>query len=126
MGKTVTNGNIDTACAAVPAPYGPLVRVTSVTGGPTPNSEIALELTSALGVTVHMTFEQLEDADIRLSLLKAAHGHIANARALSAAIDAIDVVNETVKSGGNFTVADYTSIMNAINTNLGPWIGGRY
>lgn len=126
MAKTVTNGNINTLAAATPAPYGPLVRVTDVATLPTPNSEIVLELTSALGVTVHLTYEQLEDADIRLSMLKTAHGGVATTRAISAAIDAIDTVNETVKTGGLFDQGDYTDLMNAIRTNLGPWIGGIY
>lgn len=126
MAKTVTNANINALAAATPAPYGPLVRVTDVATLPTPNSEIALELTSALGVHVFLTFEQLEDADIRLSLLKSAHGGVATTRAISAAIDAIDTVNEVVKAGGDFDQADYTALMNAIRTNLGPWIGGIY
>lgn len=126
MGKTVSNGTVDGLAAAVPAPYGPLVRVTSAANLPTPNSEITWEFTSDLGVTVYLTIEQLEDADIALNLMKAAHGVVANARALSAAIDAIDVVNETVKSGGDYTQDDFADIMDAITLNLSPWIGGRY
>jgi PKD repeat protein len=58
---TVTNAQVDTGAAAIVAPYGPLARVSDVESFPTPNSNLAIEFTSALSVTVYLTYEQLID-----------------------------------------------------------------
>ena len=126
MATTLTNGQIDTLAAAVAAPYGPLTRVTDVADLPEPNSEIKLEFTSALTQTVYLTVEEMQIAGILADRLLTQHGHVGVTRAISAAIDAIDVVNETIKTAADFTSAEGVELMQAIKTNLGPWIGGLY
>jgi PKD repeat protein len=58
---TVTNAQVDTGAAAIVAPYGPLTRVSDVEAFATPNSNIEIQFTSALSVTVYLTYEQLID-----------------------------------------------------------------
>lgn len=94
MGKTVTNAYVDVLAAAVLAPYGQLERVSDAAAMPTPNSEIKWEFTSALGVTVHLTIEELEDGDLTNRLLKDAHGAEANTIDLSNAIRILAADNE--------------------------------
>jgi len=58
---TVTNAQVDTGAAAIVAPYGPLTRVSDVEAFAAPNSNIEIQFTSALSVTVYLTYEQLID-----------------------------------------------------------------
>jgi HPt (histidine-containing phosphotransfer) domain-containing protein len=91
MAITKTNAEIDTAAAAVAAPYGPLTRVTDVEALPEPNSEIQIQFTMASSIgTVYLTWEQMENADQLLALLKKAAGVTAIVQDIKTAIDALD------------------------------------
>lgn len=70
--STITNGNFETACAAIPAPYGPLTRVGGV-ANMSPNSHVAIEVTSALGETFYVSYNQLQDWPTMSELLREVH-----------------------------------------------------
>jgi hypothetical protein len=109
MAATITNGNIDTAAAAVPAPFGPLTRVTSVADLPTPNSEITLELTAATGETVYMTYEQLQDADVVQRILSYATGLQYKTQEI---IDTIETINTAAQAlTAPYTYAEYKALI---------------
>lgn len=74
---TVTNGDFDTACAAVPAAVGgPLTRVEDFTADPiiTPNSHLRVETTAAGGITIYISYDELVDSNVRNKLVLDAHG----------------------------------------------------
>lgn len=72
MATTITNGNYDTAAAAVPAPYGPLTRDEDVPDM-SPNSDRKVQTTSALGVVAFFTYDQVNDLDTIERLLEFVH-----------------------------------------------------
>jgi hypothetical protein len=94
---TVTNAQFDTACAAVPAPFGPLTRVSDLETAPTvaPNSHIAYETTSAADVTVWISYEDLATTVRRNDIIKDAHGVNAYLYDLSVLVDALDDIMST-------------------------------
>lgn len=73
-----TNSQVDTAAAAVPAPAGPLTRVTDLDAmNISYNQDISLQFTTdgsapALGAvyTVYLTYNELVDADLVIKRLK--------------------------------------------------------
>lgn len=67
-----SNANLDTAAAAVPAPYGPLTRVGSV-ADLNYNSHLPVEFTSALSKTVFISFDDLSDVAVRDKILAEVH-----------------------------------------------------
>lgn len=74
---TVTNGDFDTVCAAVPAAVGgPLTRVEDFTADPiiTPNSNLRVETTAAGGITVLISYDELSDINVRDKIVLDAHG----------------------------------------------------
>ena len=72
---TKTNANIDALAGAVPAPYGPLTRVTDMDAlGYIPNSDRPIAFTSNVSTTaVSMSYDQLADVRTRDEILKEAH-----------------------------------------------------
>lgn len=59
-----SNANIDALAAAVPAPYGPLTRVTDMATLPTPNGDRFITLTTdTLNVPVRLRAYELADAE---------------------------------------------------------------
>lgn len=96
----VTNASFDTPAGLVPAPYGPLTRVTNIdtTVDYDFNSDVAIECTSALSATVYISFDEMADVAIRDEILAKAHGgrnlnHVAYMAAL-----ATEVIHEHIKS----------------------------
>lgn len=67
-----TNGNFETLCAAVPEPYGPLTRVGSLPNQSI-NSNVKIQVTSALSVTLFISYDELLDTDKTYDLLHEAH-----------------------------------------------------
>lgn len=117
MAATVTNGDIDTAAAAIDAPYGPFTRVTSVADLPVPNSNIRLQLTTALGDTVFMTYEQLQYEALAIKKAKAAaSGFTASTQAWKSAIDAANTVLQTYTAPD--TYAQYKTSFRALRAAL--------
>lgn len=90
MGATVSNATVDTAADAVDAPWGPFVRVTDVTTLPTPNSEIRIEFTTALGHTVFMSYEELQYEAAAIVKAKAAAGFTADVELFKSGVDTQD------------------------------------
>jgi hypothetical protein len=70
--QTVDNAAFDIACAAVPAPFGPVTRVGNVPDT-APNSHIPHQVTSALSVTVYISYQDLTDASRRDKIMFDAH-----------------------------------------------------
>lgn len=62
MTSVITNSNLDTKAAAVAAPYGPLTRVGEAPQL-SPNSHVQVEFTSALGVTVYVSYDDFVDGN---------------------------------------------------------------
>lgn len=63
--STVTNGNVDTAAALVPYPYGPLTRVGNV-AAVGPNSQLPIDFTLAApynATHVYLSYDQINDLD---------------------------------------------------------------
>lgn len=93
-----TNAEVDTAAAAVAAPYGPLVRVTDVTTLPAPNANIRIEFESALGTTVYLSYNQLGRADTLLRLLRQAHPIEARAEDLKNQVATVRAITNAFSS----------------------------
>lgn len=90
MATDVTNSTVDTAAAAVAAPYGPLTRVTDFeTELPSPNSEIRGLFTSNIGDTeVWLSYEELTNATMLLRILEGAHDWTAKVANMKTSITA--------------------------------------
>lgn len=119
--KTVTNGDLDTLAAAVPSPYGPLTRVGTVASLPTPNSQIRIEFTSNLSVTVSLSAEDLENAPLTLELLKNYHSWTAIVADMKTAISALNTL--AVAMSTPHTYDDYVVLQQYIAENF-PWVLG--
>ncbi len=62
---TITNTQVNTAAAAVPAPYGPFTRITDLNILPVPNDMHNIQFTDANGKNVYMTYAELTNATMR-------------------------------------------------------------
>jgi hypothetical protein len=109
MAITVTNANIDTAAALVDAPYGPLTRVTDVATLPVPNTRIALQFTSALGVTIWMTYEDLENEAVANKLAAQSHDWTTRVANLKVKIGALKTAADAMTAP--HTYADYQALL---------------
>lgn len=67
-----TNGQMDTLCASIPAPYGPLTRVGAMPAV-SYNSAMPVQVTSAQSVTMYISYDDLNDPEIRLKIFEAFH-----------------------------------------------------
>ena len=91
MAVTVTNAQVDTAAGNVAAgDGGPLTRVSDVEAYPTPNSEIRIELTTAAGNSVWLTYEQLTNAEQYPHKIAEADGISAIVEDIKTKVDALD------------------------------------
>lgn len=121
--STVSNATVDTAAAAVPAPYGPLTRVTDVTTLPTPNSEQIIEFTTdgsspAMGevFTVYMSYTQLTTAAIRDRILAYAAGIAGQTLSLIDRIDAVNTIAAAITAP--YTLAEYQQLIGELRENF--------
>lgn len=89
--STITNGNFDSLCAAVPAPYGPLTRVDSVVAT-SPNSDLPITVTSALSVSFEISYDDLNDRQISHQVIRQAHQGIGQNEAVVQLAWAMDVL----------------------------------
>lgn len=103
MATAVTDMQYDAVCAAVAAPYGPLVRVGNVMDM-TPNSDRRVEVTSALGLTMFLTYDQINDATTITRLLATEHS----------------------QRGYNHVTWDIFRAIKAIFYNIDSWAGPPY
>lgn len=67
-----SNANMDSVCAAVPGPYGPLTRVGDMADVDL-NSGMPVEVTSALSVTLFISYDDIVDVTVRDKILAQAH-----------------------------------------------------
>lgn len=121
-----SNANFDTLAAAVPAPYGPLTRVTDINTAfdYDDNSDAKVEATSALNVTVFISYNQLNDAATRDAILFRAHA----VKGINAIIDPIQHTIKALNaylsslSGPGFSDAEALKVFNVVRTML-PFVG---
>jgi len=65
-----TNAMVDAAAATVPAPFGPLTRVTNMNTLPTPNDDFNIEFNTAVtGIKVFMSYNELIKPNVRNRIL---------------------------------------------------------
>ena len=74
MTSVITNSNLDTKASEVAAPYGPLTRVGDA-ASTSPNSHIEVEFTSALSVSVFVSYDDFVDGKVA-RILEDAHAGI--------------------------------------------------
>lgn len=120
----VSNATVDTAAAAVPAPYGPLTRVTDLDAlGINPDSEVVIEFTTdgsapAMGevFTVRMSYSELTNTAIRDRILEYTAGVANNVLSL---IDRIDTVNTAAAAlTAPYTEANYATLIGLLRSNF--------
>lgn len=116
MTVNITNAAVGVLAAAVPAPYGPLTRVTDVEAFGSPNVDVKIEFTDTLGSKVYLTWAQLNDADAVQRQIAYAEGLQYRTHKLIADIQAIDALADATKnvSGGGYTPEEYDALVLAI------------
>lgn len=112
MAATIANNDIDTAAAAVDAPWGPFTRVTDVADLPTPNSNLRLELTTALGHTVYLTYDQLLIDAVAIRKAKEAAGFTADVELFKSGVDTTDTLLTAMSAPHSY--ADYVNAYESI------------
>lgn len=112
-----TNAQVDTAAAAVPAPYGPLTRVTDMSHLPTPNENILIRLTTASGSSIYMTYNQLTNPEVRDRVLRYGHGLEARVRAIRTWVNELDAI---VDAWTTFGYNEYVQIITALRDPRNP------
>ena len=73
---TITNSQFNTACAAVPGPFGPLTRVGNLEAAtvPVPNSHIRFSVTGQGGKAFEISYDELSKPDVRDDVIREAYG----------------------------------------------------
>lgn len=82
MPSQIADSDFTTLIAAIPAPYGPLVRVGSVPDMD-PNLDFPIKFTSALGKSVNLSYRQILDGDYPPIVEMAHAGSGMNAKAMT-------------------------------------------
>lgn len=119
----VVNATFDTAAAAVPAAVGgPLTRVTDLSADPviSPNSQLKVECTSAAGVTVYISYDELVDTNVRDKLVMEAHGQTGQMKRIFDFIAALDVLNDDGFDPFAATPDDLMGVLRLFQTNIVP------
>lgn len=113
---TKTNANVNVAAATVPAPYGPLTRVTDMLTLPVPNEFQQIHLTDANGTHVYMSFEQLDDAEEAQRMIALANGKQYYLHQLIVRLGTINTTVQAIKnvSGHGYTDAEYQTVIKEI------------
>lgn len=122
--SNVSNGTVDTAAAAVPAPYGPLTRVTDLDAlGITPDSEVVIEFTTdgsapAMGevFTVWMSYSELTNTAIRDRILEYTAGVANNVLSLITRIDAVNDIAAALTPP--YTETMYATLIGELRENF--------
>ena len=112
---TITNLQVDIIASGVAAPYGALTRVTDMGDLPTPNENIDIEFTTALGDTAFMTYEQLSTSAIRTRILEQSAPIEARVARIKTAVAAMYAVTNAMSSP--HTYEDLVDAQNAIREN---------
>lgn len=120
----ITNSGYDTQCAAVPtAVGGVLTRVSDIDADPvqSPNSQIPFECTSASGITLYISYDQMIDTNVRNKIVLEAHGQQGMLKQIFDFVAALDVFNDH-SAFDPFTVGDdgFMAFMRLFQTNIVP------
>lgn len=112
---TITNFQLDVLASGVTGIHGPLTRVGSLTGLPTPNENMQIEFTTALDDSVLLSYEQLTNLNVLNRLLGQAGGIHERVEDLKTAIAAVYAVSNA-KSAPH-TYEDYVDIITVLRAN---------
>lgn len=121
MGLTITNTNIDSLAGAVASPYGPLTRVGTVVGAPTPNSDMRIEFTSALGATVFLSYEELQNSGLVAEAMRKAHDFTGIVESMKTQITALNSLAGAMSAPHTYT--EYQTLTDHFRANF-PWWRG--
>lgn len=102
---TITNTQVNTACAAVAAPYGPFTRVTDMSALPTPNDMFKIQVTDANSKTLYMTYAELTNATLRNRVIANVYG---KDYVLHSLINKVATINTTLQAMKQATATGYT------------------
>lgn len=102
---TITNTQVNTACAAVAAPYGPFTRVTDMSTLPVPNDMHKIQVTDANSKTHYMTYAELTNATLRNLRIAEVYG---KDYVLHALINQVNSINTTLQAMKQATATGYT------------------
>lgn len=117
--QTVTNSQIDALAAAVASPYGPLTRVSDFEDTdlyPEPNSGLRGVFTSALSVSVSLSYDELHNTPQAWSILEKTHGWTTVVTAIKTFATNFKALADTV-SGTPYTYEDYDLLVSYIREN---------
>ena len=112
--ETITNVDIDNACALVDPPYGPLTRIGNAPNT-SPNSTLNVEVQSALGVNFFITYEDLTNSEVLDKILADVHGGTGLNHQAYLADLGITVMYANIQSfaGPPYSDVEYAQIVNA-------------
>lgn len=113
QGQDITNSNVDVLAAAVPAPFGPLTRVTDVDAlTKSPNALFPIAFTDSAGTPVTLTWFQLNHAEAVQRAIAQAEGINYTVQDLIDTVALIYAYTDGIdSSGGPYTQAQYTHII---------------
>lgn len=120
----VTNALVDALANNVPAPFGPLERVTDMTTVNAPTGSFKIELTDTRGVTVTATYEQLKDTQAMERQVAMAEGRNYQMNKLIADVNTINTALQAdyQSDGGPYTQQDWTDAIRLLRSL--NWVGG--
>lgn len=121
---TITNFNVDTVASGIGGIYGPLSRLTNMGSLPVPNENHSIQFVTALGNHVFMSYEQLTTTAVRNRILGQAGGINENVQDLKTAVAAVYAITNAFSAP--HTYDDYVAAINAIRTNIMPFMKGLY
>ncbi len=116
---TKTNANFDSLGGAVPTALGGALTRVDAIADTTPNSNRKVHCTSALGVDVYISYDELADSRTRDKILRLAHAQRGvNLPNMFDIQNIIKVLNQylTVAAGPDFTDAEYQATIDLLRT----------
>lgn len=120
----ITNFQVDVVASGVTGIYGPVSRVTNMSTLPTPNENIGIEFTTALGDTVFMTYEQLTNLNVRNRILGQSGGVNERVQDLKTGVATVyDITNALTAP---HTYEELVTVVEAIRENILPRVRALY
>lgn len=120
----ITNALVDAEAVDVPAPYGPLERVTDMSDLPVPNRSFKIELVDQLGQTVYATYDQLKDDDAAARQVAFAEGLNYRMHKLITDVATVNTALQAMKqtAGGPYTQDNWADAIRLLRSI--DWISG--
>ena len=120
----ITNALVDAEANDVPAPYGPLERVTDMSTLPQPNRSYKIEFTDTRGVTVFATYDQLKDDQAMARQVALAEKRNYQTHKLITDVDTLNTALQAMKlvAGGPYTQANWSDAIDLLRSL--EWISG--